>query len=183
MNIFLVGFMGSGKTTIGKMLAKKLGLSFIDLDAAIEKQHGMSVGMIYSTLGECSLREIERDMLLDLTKNNNQVFSVGGGVACFFDNIELMNKNGLSIYLKLSIDTILGRLLSFPPEIRQARPLLANKTHKQVKNYIETTLVEREPFYNKAKVIIDCDKLNVDETLKKVEKSIIYNQIPNLTVR
>ena len=137
--------MGSGKTTIGKLLAAKLKYKFVDLDSEIESAQGMEVSQIFSKMGENSFREMERDTLELLIKKENQVLSVGGGLPCFHNNMETMNVNGVTIYLKMSAEAILKRLLQLPEASRLSRPLLANKTMDELSEYIKATLQKEEP--------------------------------------
>jgi shikimate kinase len=102
MLIFLIGFMGSGKTSIGKKLAKKMKYAFLDLDQEIEKQENLSISEIFEIHGEDYFRVLEKKVLVDLTQLSNTVVSCGGGTPCHYNNIELINNAGISIYLQLS---------------------------------------------------------------------------------
>ncbi len=168
MNIFLIGFMGSGKTTIGKMLAAKLKFTFVDLDSEIELSRGMEISMIFSKMGEQSFREMERDTLALFIKNDNQVLSVGGGLPCFHNNIETMNCNGVTVYLKMSLEAILLRLLQLPETSRLSKPLLANKTKDELSGYIKITLIKREPFYNQARIVVLNETSDTNITLARI---------------
>jgi shikimate kinase len=173
MNIFLIGFMGSGKSTIGMQIAKNNNWPLIDMDSIIEERQKKTISEIFASMGENAFRKMENHLIKELAQSDNQVISCGGGAPCFFDNMDIMNSNGKSVYLKLSPEAILNRLLSFPEEMRLSRPLLANKTTEQLKEYIDATLTKREPFYNTAKIIVLCDGLNVAQTVERVQKSIV----------
>jgi len=111
MRIFLIGFMGSGKTTVGQKLARRLGYSFIDMDMQIEKESSMSINQIFKELGEDGFRRREHDLLLRIIRMDNVVVSTGGGVPCFDNNMELINQNGMSIYLKMTPESLVKRLV------------------------------------------------------------------------
>ena len=161
MLVFLIGFMGSGKSTVGKKLAKKLNYDFIDLDAAIEKQENCSISNIFENKGESLFREIEKDVLCNFLTKENTVIACGGGTPCYFDNMELMNQFGLTVYLKLSIDALVNRLVM----AKQSRPLINNLPPEQLKTFIQSKLVMREPIYQKAKVICNGININIIELI------------------
>lgn len=155
MRIFLIGFMGSGKTTIGKALANKLHFSFTDLDSIIEKKKSKSLIEIFAEDGENAFRKEEHKALKKVIKNDNIVVSCGGGTPCFYNNMELINKTGISIYIKFPIGKLKSRLL---PDIGK-RPLLINiDTPEDLESFIRKKLKEREEYYCKAKLIIDNPK-------------------------
>src|SRR3954467_15421359 len=110
MRIFLVGYMGSGKSSMGAALAKELGLNFFDLDKAIEKKAGKDVAAIFASEGEKHFRELEKNCLTELLLEDDYVMAVGGGTPCFSDNMEKMNEAGVCIYLKMSTDHLVERL-------------------------------------------------------------------------
>jgi shikimate kinase len=155
--VFLLGFMCSGKTTVGKRLAKSLDFAFMDLDAEIEKRHKTNINDIFEKLGEQTFRLLEREMLLELIKSEeNTIISLGGGTPCQFDNMDLIKQYGLCVLLDISPIAVLHRYL----HSKEERPLLKNKSEEEVKQYIETTLEQRRPFYLKADIIypaIDVD--------------------------
>ena len=151
MLIFLIGFMGSGKTTLGHPLAKRLGYDFIDLDKAIEAGERCTVGEIFASRGEAEFRLLERKYLQDvITRGGNVVVSTGGGTPCFHANIELMNANGVTVYLKLAPGMLAARLAS----AKVCRPLLAGKSVAEMEEYIVETLAVREEYYQQANVVV-----------------------------
>jgi len=154
--IFLIGFMGSGKTTIGSLLAQKLDYSFIDLDHYIEKRVVKKITDIFDEKGEDGFRELEHKMLLEVSMLENVVISTGGGAACFHNNMDLMNETGLSIYLKLSTPTLVNRL----QKAKDFRPLIKDKTDEELVIFIDKTLETREKYYLQATLVIDNDDKN-----------------------
>lgn len=151
MRIFLVGFMGSGKTHVGKRLAAALQYDFIDVDQHLEAQSGRSVSDIFATEGEDAFRRLESAALKSLGTKGNCIISTGGGAPCFFDNMDWMNTHGVSVYLKVSPDILLKRLV---PRTAK-RPLLANKSEVEIRIFIEESLAKRDPFYEQAEIILN----------------------------
>ena len=151
MRLFLVGFMGCGKSYIGRPLAAKLGFQFVDVDNIIENTEGGTIAQIFEKQGETYFRQLESETLKRLGKWENIVIATGGGAACFQGNMEWMNENGLSIYLKASPELLLSRLKG---ETLQ-RPLLAGRTDADLLDFIENKLSERTQFYEKAALIIE----------------------------
>jgi shikimate kinase len=174
MNIFLIGFMASGKTTVGKILSNRLRMPFTDLDIEIEKKHGISASKYYATYGEKSFREIERNILLELINNQNLIISTGGGAPCFFDNMEIMNREGITVYLKMNREAILQRLLKLSPASLARRLLIAEKSKEEIIRFIETNMDTREVFYNKAKIIVSNE---VNDACIAVERIISILQL------
>jgi len=162
MKIFLIGFPGSGKTTIGRRLARQTGFDFIDTDHLIELQHGMSVAEIFAQHGEAAFREMEREILLDLEKRNFAVISTGGGMPCYKDNMDFMLACGKVAYLKTSPQALSRRLLRSHKE----RPLIKGKTETELQQYITEQLTNREPFYNRANILPNTEKYSMEELLQ-----------------
>lgn len=157
--------MASGKTTFGTALAKKLQREFIDLDQYIEKKTGMTVSEIFAKEGQDGFRRIERDSLKEVAKMENAVIACGGGTPCFFNNMNFLNANGLTVYLETSEDVLLRRLVV----LNQTRPLVAGKSELEIASTIETQLKTRRPFYEKAKIRWSGDKL---ETLSEINSTV-----------
>jgi len=145
--IFLIGYMGSGKTTIGKLLAERLQCSFVDMDAYIEKNQFKTVSQIFIELGEEEFRLLERQCLHEVAEFDNVIISTGGGAPCFFDNMEFMNSHGLTIYLKLTSAELAERLET---SHANKRPLLAKRKGEELQQFIAEGLAVREPFYAQA---------------------------------
>lgn len=144
--LFIIGYMGCGKTTFGRALASATGLRFIDLDFYIEQRFHKTVREIFDSVGENGFREIERDMLHEVGDFNDCIISCGGGTPCFFDNIDYMNAHGKTLWLKASDDSLFSRLV----RKREKRPLLANKTDEEIREVITSQLRARTPLYSKA---------------------------------
>jgi shikimate kinase len=156
--VFLIGYMGSGKTTVGKLLAEKLGYSFIDMDAHIEEKYFKSVSEIFAKLGEQEFRKLEKNCLCEIAEFENVVISTGGGTPCFFNNMEYMNAHGLTIYLKLSAKELANRL----EHSREGkRPLLADRKGEELIQFISEGLAWREPFYIQAGLSVNSEDENV----------------------
>lgn len=144
--VILIGYMGAGKTTLGKALAKKLGRTFNDLDWLIEERTGKTIPQIFAEQGEDGFRKIERQTLLDAVENEGTVLAVGGGTPCFFDNIDIMNRKAQTIYLQASPSTLMAHIKMGGTD----RPLLKGKNDEQLLDYIKSSLQAREPFYSRA---------------------------------
>ncbi|TVQ08067.1 MAG: shikimate kinase [Bacteroidetes bacterium] len=150
MIIFLIGFMGSGKTTLGKRLAKKIDYRFTDMDHFLEEKEGMKVSEIFEQKGEKYFREMEKAFLESLEVEENVVIATGGGAPCWGQNMEIMNQKGVTVYLKMSPASLASRL----EKARTIRPLIAGLEPEHLQHYIEKKLQEREPWYNKARCVV-----------------------------
>lgn len=158
MKVFLIGFMACGKTTIGLELAKELGYQFIDLDQYIEGKWGKSVKTIFEVHGEEGFREMEHQALRDvITLNGDMVIASGGGTSCFYNSVDLMNKEGITIYLKAEAPELLARLIDAKIE----RPLLWGKSKDELNDYITRVLDERKKYYEKAKLVVRINNLDI----------------------
>lgn len=145
--IFLIGYMGSGKTTVGKLLAARLQYGFIDMDAFIEEKQFKSVSQIFTDLGEEQFRLLEQQCLHEIAEFDHVVISTGGGAPCFFDNMDYMNEKGITVYLKLSPAELADRLET---SHANKRPLIANRKGAELQQFIAEGLAKREAFYSKA---------------------------------
>lgn len=165
MRIYLIGYMGSGKSMIGKGLAKKLKLSFIDMDNFIEERNFRSIPKIFAEDGEEGFRNLEQKALAELANFNDVVIATGGGTPCFFNNMELIKNSGRSVYLKGTPRIIAERLKHSKIE----RPLIKGKNFEQLVSFIDETLTKRENWYKQADVIIEFDHdLSIDEVFKRL---------------
>lgn len=160
--IFLIGFMGSGKTTVGKKLSKASNLPFIDLDQLIVEQSGMDISDYFSMHGEDSFREFETNTLKSIPFDQGMIISTGGGTPCFNNNLQWMNERGITVYLQLPPRALLKRLSG--KEI-QSRPLLQGKSENEILDFITKKLEEREGFYKGAKLTIDALNTNPKQVL------------------
>ncbi|OFX28380.1 MAG: hypothetical protein A2033_02715 [Bacteroidetes bacterium GWA2_31_9] len=166
---YLLGFMGSGKSTVGKRLANKLGFNFIDLDNYIEKKHFKTVAKIFETESEQSFRLYEKACLEEVSQFENVIISCGGGTPCFFNNMELMNETGRTIYLKLSPLMLVSRLRN--SKKINTRPLIMHKSKEELTEYVENTLNVREECYLKSKIIVDAKNKNISEIIDLIKIS------------
>lgn len=153
--IFLIGYMGSGKSTLGKAMSRELGLDFIDLDYYIEGRYHKTVREIFAEGGEARFREIERNMLHEVADIENVIIATGGGTPCFYDNIEYMNSKGTCIYLQATVEELCRRLKT----CRENRPLLRDKNDDELRDFIEKNLSSREQFYTQASHLFDTGAL------------------------
>ena len=150
MKIYLIGFMGCGKSTLGKKLALKLGYQFVDIDKVIEADIKMSITEYFQKHGENNFRELEKSILRTIDIPENAIIATGGGAPCFFDNMQWMNQNGTTIYISLSPKALAKRLES----ATEQRPVLQNLKGEALEQFISEKLIEREPFYTQAEIII-----------------------------
>ena len=160
--IIIIGYMGSGKTTVGHALSQDLNLPFYDLDWYIESRMHSTVKEIFDTKGEEGFRRIEHNMLHEVAEFEDVISSCGGGTPCFFDNMDYLNQQGETVFLKCTPDVLYQHLKMG----KTVRPLLLNKTPEEVREFINVQLKEREPFYNKAKHIIDVTVMDNREKIK-----------------
>jgi shikimate kinase len=171
MKIVLVGYMGSGKSIIGKLLSEKSSLEFIDLDSEIEKVEKKSIKLIFAQKGEIYFRNIEHLVFKELMNSNqNVIISTGGGTPCYANNHEFLIQNGvISIYLKASVETLFGRLKNE----KTKRPLLQDKTNQEMKEFIAIHVFERSFFYSKCTSTILVDDKTPAEIVQEIEKLIV----------
>lgn len=149
--IYLIGFMGSGKSFMGKQLAQELNYQFIDLDDYLETKEGKTISQIFKEGGEATFRQLERDYLTASGEFEKTVFATGGGCPCFYDNMEWMDVNGQTIYLKTPITILVERLKAET----EHRPLLAGKSKVELAAFIEQKLNHRKAYYEQAQVIFN----------------------------
>jgi len=161
--IILLGYMGCGKSTIAKTLAKINGQSFVDLDVYIEKKAGLSINAIFEQYGEIKFRKMEHEAFVELLNAPGQmIIGLGGGTPCYANNHELLKRDDVvSIYLKASIDTLFNRLVVN----KSKRPLIANKNEEEMKEFIAVHLFERSYYYNQAQHKVTVDDKTVDQTV------------------
>lgn len=168
MKIFLIGFMGSGKTHWGRLLSKKLGLTFYDLDTVIVEQEKKSVADIFGEKGEEYFRYKETEALERLAEEQEGfILSCGGGTPCFFNNIEFMKKSGKVIWLNTSIDVLTQRLL----RERKSRPLIRGVDESDLGRYIVRKLSERRMYYQQADVMVNEESITLDELVRLLFQS------------
>lgn len=167
MQIFLTGYMGSGKSTLGKRLATKLGITFIDLDEYFEQKFRTSITLFFERFGEDSFRKLEHEVLKEvIDKHNDVVISTGGGTPCFFNNMELMNEHGITVYLKLPPAVLASRLSNSP--FRYRRPKLKGLDKNALLETVTTHLLEREKSYDQSSLILDAFDMRIEDILSKI---------------
>lgn len=159
--IFLIGFMGSGKTTLARAFSEYSGLQFIDLDIYIERRFRRTVREIFATDGEERFRDLERRMLEEVGEFQDVVVACGGGTPCFGNNMDFMNTHGTTVHLVASEERLLDRLIKG----RHKRPLLAGMDSDAILNTIRTRYAERIPFYSRAHLTFDTDRLETREEI------------------
>jgi shikimate kinase len=163
MRVFLIGMMGSGKTTLGRQLAANLQSPFVDLDEYIEKKEQSTIAELFEKYGPEHFRVLEREALENLVSEDaDAVIATGGGTPCFYDNIAFINKHGKSIFLDVTKEEILKRL--FASDL-YSRPLLTGKSNQELKDFIDKTLVHRRPFYEQATFILSGSEYTVKDLL------------------
>ncbi|NBC83318.1 MAG: AAA family ATPase [Bacteroidetes bacterium] len=169
MKIFLIGFMGSGKTTVGKKLANLLNYTFMDMDQYIEYEEGRSVSQIFELAGEDYFRQAESRALHALLQKEDIVVATGGGTPCFNNNMKLITQNSIAIYLKLSPKAFVSRV--YDPNTN--RPLIKGKSREELEKYAEELLSKREPYYTQAKHIVNAINEGPGEIAYKVKTLLL----------
>ena len=172
IRIFIVGYMGAGKSTVGKELAYRMNLTYIDTDHFIENRYRKKVNEIFATEGEERFREIEHRVLLEISEFEDVIISTGGGLPCFNDNMTLMNQKGITIYLEVPEDELAVRLEAS----KNIRPVLKKRYGNELKAFIKENLSVRRPFYEQAKIRFlagkKYSKNNIDALAKEVESLV-----------
>lgn len=167
--IFLIGYMGSGKTTLGRALGRRLGLQFIDLDLYIESRYMRTISQLFAERGEDKFRSIEREMLHEVAEMEDVVVACGGGTPCYYDNIDYMNRCGTTVFLSASEDRLFARLSIN----RNKRPLIKDLDDQSIRIFIRENLALRMPHYSKASHSFCGDRLeDVMQISTSVEKFI-----------
>jgi shikimate kinase len=165
MKIFLIGFMGSGKTHWGKILSKKLHFPFFDLDEKIVEHKGKSIPEIFKAEGEEHFRMIEQDVLNLLSESHDSfVMATGGGTPCFFNNIDYMKRQGTVVWINSSTDCLYHRLI----KEKDKRPLIANIPDEELKSYIIKKYSSRKIFYQQANVILPEEVITIENLVDKI---------------
>jgi shikimate kinase len=162
MRVYLIGYMASGKTRMGQELSALTGYPFIDTDELFEERYRISLLDFFERYNEDTFRKIEKDLLLETLNYEEAIIATGGGTPCFYNNMELIKRNGISIYLKLGLIPLVDRL----SVIRKKRPLLKNKTAIELESFIRTQLAEREPFYSQADITVDAEIIKANDIIR-----------------
>lgn len=166
--LFLTGYMGSGKSTLGKAMAAKMEYEFIDLDAFIEAENQQTIPEIFSTKGESEFRTMENNALKKVITMDNVIVACGGGTPCYYNNMDLMKNNGITVYIKMSADSLVSRLLT----AEEKRPLIANKTEEELRKFVARQLEKREDFYQQAQYTVKGKNIDVDELASFVKEEV-----------
>jgi shikimate kinase len=165
MKIFFIGFMGTGKTYSGKQLGQKLNIPFFDLDEEIIKHEGKSINEIFGESGEEYFRLLEKDVLHIITEYNDSfIMACGGGTPCYYNNIDYMNKEGISVWLNTSVDTLYNRLI----HEKDKRPLIKDLSETQLRGYIAKKFSDRKIYYEQASIIVDEEPVQLDKLIEKI---------------
>jgi shikimate kinase len=165
MKIFLIGFMGSGKTYWGRQLSHKLQIPFFDLDEKIVEQEGKSINGIFASEGEEYFRQLEKELMHIITESHETfVMACGGGTPCYFNNIEYMNESGMAVWINTPAEVLHERLM----KERAHRPLLRDLSDEQLKSFIMKKYADRRMYYEQAAVVIDDENSSLDDFLQKI---------------
>ncbi len=159
MRVFLIGYMGSGKSTAGRKLAAALDVPFYDLDELFEEHYKIAIHSFFERYDENLFRKLESQLLKDCIHFENAVISTGGGTPCFYDNMAWMNENGLTVYLQMQTGSIVNRLLAS----KKKRPLLTGKSQHQLHSFVREHLLRRNIFYSQAKLVVPGESLQTAE--------------------
>lgn len=165
MKIFLIGFMGSGKSYWGHRLGEKLGIHFFDLDEQVVNAEGKSINEIFEQHGEEYFRVREKEVMHIMTESHQSfIMACGGGTPCFFNNIEYMNQAGTTVWLNTPVEILFERLL----KEREARPLLRDLTDDQLRGFISRKFADRKIYYEQADVMIEDENISLDQFIEKI---------------
>lgn len=167
--IFLVGYMGCGKSTLGRAVSRMTGFPFIDLDTYIEGRFHLTVKEIFASKGEAGFRELERNMLREVADFEDVIVACGGGTPYFHDNMDYMNSHGTTVFLDAPVSSLFSRL----KRGRHKRPLIASKTDDELLAYINEALAVRLPYYRKAAVAFPSESLETRDEVAATAKSFI----------
>lgn len=168
MKIFLLGFMGTGKTYWGRLWALQQNLRFFDLDTEIEKHTGLTIPQIFEQHGETFFREEERERLRSFDKEDDFILSAGGGTPCFYNNMQWMNENGLTIYLDTPLAVLKERLL----KEKMHRPLIKQLDEQGIEHFIETNIQKRKEYYQQAHIILSTESIS-DITFGEIKRKYV----------
>ncbi|MBL7747614.1 MAG: shikimate kinase [Chitinophagaceae bacterium] len=165
MKIFLIGFMGSGKTHWGRLLSDKLGMRFFDLDEQVTEHAGMSIPEIFEADGEEQFRLLEKEVLHILTESHDSfVMACGGGSPCYFNNIEYMNQSGTTVWINAPLETLFERLV----KEKDKRPLIKELSDEQLKGFISKKFSDRRIYYEQARLTVDETPVELQRLIDKI---------------
>lgn len=171
MILFLVGYAGSGKSSLAKRLSRKLGIKQLDTDKLVEEREGASVADIFFYQGEEYFRCAERDVVEELVNSKYEgIIATGGGLPTWSDNMERMNEWGYTVYLRRSPEQILSRLSDYG---REKRPMFRGKSDEELLGFMHEHLAQREPYYAQAKMVVDCDTMSDDDVVSYIADKLM----------
>lgn len=162
--IYLVGFMGSGKTTVGKKLSQIIGYEFVDMDKLFEKRYKISIPSFFEKYDELLFRKLESENLKHTFKMSGVVVASGGGTPCYYQGVDEMNQNGVTVFLDMVPSALVNRLI----HAKNIRPLIKGKSQEELTNFVETELQERIKYYKKARLTIDGLSVNVAQLAAQI---------------
>ncbi len=158
MKVYLIGYMASGKTTVGRKLARMLNFDFIDMDDVFEGKYHIQINDFFEKYDERAFREIESKLIKETSKLDQVVISTGGGAPCFYDNLEWMKQAGLTVYLQMGVASLVNRLSN----AKRIRPLIKSMDRDELKDFISEQLKIRAEYYEKAQIIVQGQNCNID---------------------
>ena len=164
--IYIVGYMGAGKTTVARRLANRLGWEVVDTDALFEEKYRISVDDFFRKYDEPLYRKLESQVLKETESLEKVVVSTGGGTACYFDNMEWMNQHGLTVFIRISSKAVVDRLL----HAKRKRPLAEGKTETELTSFVNHHYTARLPFYEQAKITVKAEDLDLENLIKQIER-------------
>lgn len=165
MKIFLIGFMGSGKTHWGRLLSQKLGIRFFDLDAQVTEHAGKTIPEIFESEGEEQFRLMEKDALHIITESHDSfVMACGGGAPCYFNNIDYMNQAGTTVWINAPSGILFERLI----KEKNKRPLIKDLTEDQLRNFIHKKFADRKIYYEQANIVVDEEPVELEKIIQKI---------------
>ena len=170
IRIFLIGYMGAGKTTLGKSLARRMNLRYIDTDHFIENRYHKKIGDIFDDEGEVRFREIEHRVLLEIAEFEDVVISTGGGLPCFNNNMTIMNNKGTTVYLDVPVEELAARL----GVSKTVRPLLKKRSGSELIEFIKENINVREPYYKQSKIRIYAGRMSTKNEVERLSMELEY---------
>jgi shikimate kinase len=165
MRIFLVGYMGSGKTSTGKLLARGLGYEFMDIDELFEGKYKISIQDFFKKYDESAFRKLEHDLLEETIQRDNIVYSMGGGTPCFYDNMDILKRNGLTVYIKMPTKALFQRLQAS----KKRRPVLHGLSDDELLGHIHDQLMIREMYYSQAELTVEGINLDIEALIRIIK--------------
>ncbi|MBO7312471.1 MAG: (d)CMP kinase [Alistipes sp.] len=170
MMLFLVGYAGSGKSSLAKRLSRRLGVKFLDTDKLVEEREGASIADIFFYQGEEYFRQAERSVVEDIIASGFEgIVATGGGLPTWGDNMERMNGEGVTIYLQRSPEQILSRLSDYG---RERRPMFRGKSDEELLSFMHEHIAQREPYYAQAQMVIDCNTMSDDDVVSYIANNL-----------